>query len=137
LSMSCRSNVESLSILLKLYKSPPSSRTQLDEIDPMPWLQLFQSFPSVQRLNISATLERYIAASLKGLTGESAAHVFPLLQNINIFDGRIEISKPIPRDIQSFVAARQHFSHPVPLQVLRWNKNWISEPENEQNERRG
>jgi hypothetical protein len=113
LSMSSRSSVESLSIIID--GQPPPSIMQLYEIDPTPWLQLSHSFSSVQRLSISAALELFIAATLQGLTGESAAHVFPSLHSLTILGDSHMRCKTIPQGIQSFVAARQHFGRPVTL----------------------
>jgi F-box-like len=104
-----RSRVNSLTI-----KS--SSRPDPDNMDPTLWLPLFHSFPSVQSLTIRVKLEPFIAAALQGLTGESAAEVFPSLHSIFITGNKSD--EPTQQGIQSFIAARQHSSHPVAL--FRW-----------------
>jgi hypothetical protein len=80
-------------------------------MDPTLWLQLFHSFPSVQSLTIRVALEPFIAAALEGLTGESAAEVLPSLHSLFIVGKTSD--KTVDKGIQSFVAARQHSSHPV------------------------
>ena len=89
------------------------SRPDPDNMDPTLWLQLFHSFPSVQRLTIPVKMEPFIAAALQGLTGESAAEVFPSLHSIFII--RNKSDEAAQQGIQSFIAARQHSSHPVVL----------------------
>jgi hypothetical protein len=80
-------------------------------VDPTVWLQLFHSFPSVRSLQLSATLLPSITPALKGLTGESAAELFPLLRSLSIIGG-----PDCDQDgIQSFIAARQQSGHPVAL----------------------
>jgi hypothetical protein len=82
-----------------------------DEIDPTTWLQLFHSFTSVQRLYIPASLESSIGTALQGLTGESAAEVFPSLHRISIVE---DISKDAGKQgIESFITARQHNGGPI------------------------
>jgi F-box-like len=84
-----------------------------DNMDPTLWLQLFQSFPSVQSLTIGVFLEQFIADSLKGLTGESAAEVLPSLQSLTLcWNKSDEVTQ---QGLQSFIAARQHSGHPVAL----------------------
>jgi F-box-like len=99
-----RSTVNSL--IIKSWSCPDP-----DNMDPTLWLQLFHSFPSVQNLTIYVSLEPFIAAALEGLTGESAAEVLPSLHSLFIV-GRTS-DKAMDKGIESFVAARQHSSHPV------------------------
>jgi hypothetical protein len=82
-----------------------------DDMDPTLWFQLFHSFPSVQSLAIDATLEPYIAAALQGLTGESAAEVFPSLHSFSVIADKSD--EATQQGIQSFIATRQHSGHPV------------------------
>jgi hypothetical protein len=107
-----RSSVESLRINVE---KPfwDISEIQEDEIDPTIWLQLFRSFPSVRSLSIHFVLERFIAASLQGLSRESAAEVLPSLHSLRIWDSSDNRHNPAEQGIQSFVAARQHSNHPV------------------------
>jgi F-box-like len=100
--MSFRSSVESLVI----------ESNHLIEIDNTPWLQLFHSFPSVQSLRISLILEQSIAAALQGLTGESAAEVFPSLHSLSIVGVSDEAT---PQGIQPFLTARQHCGRPIAI----------------------
>jgi hypothetical protein len=92
-----------------------SSHPHPDDMDSTLWLQLFHSFPSVQRLTIPVKLEPFIAAALEGLTGESAAEVLPSLQTLFIV-GRMS-DRFVDKGIHSFVAARQHSFHPVLISV--------------------
>jgi F-box-like len=109
-----RSSVESLIIVNVLIPhSDPLPRIQQDEIDPTLWLQLFRPFTSVQCLKINATLEPFIAAALQGLTGESAAEVFPSLHSLSIAGNLKMPDETAQQGIQSFVTARQHSSRPV------------------------
>jgi F-box-like len=112
--LSFRSSVESLVIECGYSDEEPEI-----DIDPTVWLQLFHSFPSVQSLQISAVLELSIAAALEGLTGESAAEVFPSLHSLSIVVGRHHPkpaeAAPQLESMQSFVAARQHRGRPVAL----------------------
>jgi F-box-like len=88
-----------------------SSRPDPDDMDPTLWLQLFHSFPSVESLTIPVDLEPFIAAALQGLTGESAAEVFPSLHSLSIVGSWSD--KATEKGVQSFIAARQHSGHPV------------------------
>jgi hypothetical protein len=111
---SFRSSVESLEIEYAFWGQ---NQPEID-IDPTVWLRLFQSFPSVQSLEISSYLERSIAATLGGLTEESAADVFPSLHSLVIVPLAYTMlqhidTTPQLEDMQSFVAARQHSVHPV------------------------
>jgi hypothetical protein len=118
--LSFRSSVESLSINCDYEIDQPET-----EIDPTVWLQLFHSFPSVQRLEITSYLEGSIAAALGGLTRESAADVFPLLHSLDIVTYSIYRRHINPEplleaiQIESFVAARQHCGHPITVSRLR------------------
>jgi hypothetical protein len=110
--LSFRSSVESLDINCDFVVVHLKA-----EIDPTVWLQLFHSFPSVQRLKITSYYERFIAAALGGLTGESAADVFPSLHSLVIVTPNwlspIDTAAPPLEGIQSFVATRQHSGHSV------------------------
>jgi hypothetical protein len=95
-----------------------SSSPDPENMDPTLWLQLFHSFPSVQSLTIPVELEPFIAAALQGLTGESAAEVFPSLHSLSIiWNSPDEVTE---QGIQSFVAARHHSGHPVGLSREAW-----------------
>jgi F-box-like len=111
--LSFRSSVESLVIEYYWSEEP-----EID-IDPTVWFQLFQSFPSVQNLQISTLLELSIAAALEGLIVEPATEVFPSLHSLSIVVGLGRLhpkpAEAVPRGIQSFVAARQHSGRPVAL----------------------
>ncbi|KAH9971250.1 hypothetical protein BGW80DRAFT_1460757 [Lactifluus volemus] len=103
-------SVESLNIGLARHSL---EWIQQDEIDSILWSQLFHSFASVHSLDIHARLEPFIAAALQGLTEESAAKVFPSLHSLFIVGKASE--ETVQEGIQSFVAARQHSSHPVAI----------------------
>jgi hypothetical protein len=110
--LSFRSSVESLVIDRDFGIVQPES-----EIDRTVWLQLFHSFPSVQRLQITSYLEQSIAAVLGGLTGELATDVFPSLHSLDIVADtmlrHLDTAASLLEGIQSFVTARQHNGHPV------------------------
>jgi F-box-like len=101
------SSTESLS--LGYRNDLPGNRQ--DEMDPMLWVELFRSFTSVQRLDISVKLEPFIAAALQGLTGELAAEVFPALHTVSIVGDTSDSAEQ--KGIESFVTARQHSDHPI------------------------
>jgi F-box-like len=87
--------------------------TRLDDLDPTQWVELFNSFTSLQTLGIPRELERFIAAALQGLTEESAAEVLPALRSLSIYGAATDSA--VEQGMQSFVAARQHSGHPVTL----------------------
>jgi hypothetical protein len=89
------------------------------QVDPTLWLQLFRIFPSVQSFETHVLLEPSIAAALEELTEESAAEVFPSLHSLSIVGKTSD--EAIEQGIQSFIAARQHSSHPVALSRLEEN----------------
>ncbi|KAH9959492.1 hypothetical protein BGW80DRAFT_1256461 [Lactifluus volemus] len=107
-----RSSVESLNIGLGPL-SGLSEWVLQDDIDSTLWSQLFHSFTSVHSLDIHAPLERFIGAALQGLTEESAAEVFPSLHSLSIVGKSSD--ETVHQGIQSFIAARQHSSHPVAI----------------------
>jgi hypothetical protein len=80
-------------------------------MDSAPWLQIFHSFPSVRSLSIGVVLEPFITAAFQGLTVESAAEVFPLLQRLFIIGP--ESDETAQQEIQPFLTARQQSGHPV------------------------
>jgi hypothetical protein len=59
------------------------------------------------------TLEPFIAAALQVLTEESAAEVFPSLHSLSIVGKTSD--ETVQQGTQSFIAARQHSSHPVAI----------------------
>jgi F-box-like len=89
------------------------------EMDSTLWPRLFRSFTSVHNLEISAPLEPFIAAAFQGLTEESAAEVFPSLHSFSIVGKTSD--NAVQQGIQSFVAARQHSSHPVTISCREVN----------------
>jgi F-box-like len=82
-----------------------------DDLDPTRWIELFNSFASVQRLVIPGKLEPFIAVALQGLTEESAAEVLPALQNLFIVQTMTDGAAQ--QGIESFVTARLRSDHPV------------------------
>jgi F-box-like len=110
-----RSSVESLSIQCPGLgpHSDPLEWIQQDEMDSTLWSQLFRSFTSIHSLDIPASLETLVAAALEGLAGESAAEVLPSLRSLSIVGKASD--QTVQQGIQSFVAARQHSSHPVAI----------------------
>jgi hypothetical protein len=53
------------------------------DMDPIPWLELFHTFTTLQGLTIPAMLEPSIPDGLQRLTGESAVEVFPALESLS------------------------------------------------------
>jgi hypothetical protein len=104
-----RSSVKSLNI--EFYS--PIDILPVEETDPTLWSQLFDSFPSVQRLEISSMLELSVAAALQGLTGESSGEAFPSLCNLFIVGDMSDRDETAQQRIQSFVAARQQDGRPI------------------------
>jgi hypothetical protein len=115
-----RSSVESLNIQCPGFSySDLSAWVTRDETNSTVWLQLFHSFTSVHSLDISAPLEPFIAAALQGLAEQSAAKVLPSLRSLSIV-GKMSV-KAVQKGIESFVAARQHSSHPVAISCRKGN----------------
>jgi hypothetical protein len=91
------------------------------DIDHTLWLDLFQSFPYVRRLRMSAEMEPFIAAALQKQTGESTLDVFPSLESLSI--DSLTADKATKEGIEAFITARQHSGHPVTVhrtQSGRW-----------------
>jgi hypothetical protein len=105
------SSVNSLDV--KYFGSDEPIGIRSDDMDPTRWIELFNPFTSVQRLEIPGELEPFIAAALQGLTEESAAQVLPALQNLSIV--RTTTDEVAQQGIQSFVTAREHSNHPFAL----------------------
>jgi F-box-like len=102
-----------------LGRRPPRMRRR--NMDYRLWLELFHSFISVKRLEISDELEPFIAAALQGLTEESATGVFPTLNSLSIVGDASD--RATRKGIQSFVTSRQHSGHSVSLHRLsRWTQ---------------
>ncbi|KAH9977540.1 hypothetical protein BJV74DRAFT_989917 [Russula compacta] len=80
-------------------------------IDPTLWFELFNPFPSVQRLHIHDELRPLVARALQELTGDRATEVLPTLHSLT-FKGQSK-SGSIREDIQAFITARQHSDRPV------------------------
>jgi F-box-like len=95
-------------------KPPPSM--QPDDMDHTRWLELFHSFISVKRLEISNELESFIAAALQGLTKESATGVFPTLNSLSIVGDTSD--RAAQQGIEEFVNARQYSVYPVAFHRL-------------------
>jgi hypothetical protein len=70
----------------------------------------------VKRLEISNELESFIAAAIQGLTKESAAGVFPTLNNLSIVGDTSD--RAAQQGIEEFVNARQHSDYPVAFHRL-------------------
>jgi hypothetical protein len=121
------SGVEELRVNLNLrykWKKEDPPRIRPDDIDPTLWLDLFQSFPSVRRLTISAEMEPFFAAALQRpiASGNSAPDVLPSLVDLNI-DGLIQ-DKATNEGIESFITARKHSGYPVTVDRTQ-SETWI------------
>jgi hypothetical protein len=99
------------------YGDLPPPEIHPDEMDSLRWLELFRSFTLVQRLNIPAQLESFIAVALQTLTVESAAEILPALTDLSVSGPRAD--EAAQQGIQSFITARQHSHHPVRVTVYR------------------
>jgi hypothetical protein len=112
-----RSSVGSLNIQFPDFRpiADLSDRILQRAIDSTLGPELLHSFTSVRSLEISASIEPFIGAALEGLTEESAAEVLPSLRSLSIIGKTSD--ETVQQGIQSFVAARQHSSHPVVISL--------------------
>ena len=111
------SHVEQLRIIP--YRQADIEWIDNPDMDSSLWLELFHLFVALRRLYVSAKLVAPIAAALQELTGERTMEVLPVL--LSLFLEGLGRSGPVPKGIQSFVAARQLSDHHVAVQS--WNQS--------------
>jgi len=89
-----------------------------DGIDYTQIVELFESFPAVQRLYISKILVPVVALALQEHIEETAIEVLPNLHDL--FLGGSVTPRSLPVAIQQFATARQLYSRPIA--VHHWGK---------------
>ena len=99
---------------LHIHEGIPEQAQQGNGIDPMLFLDLFDTFPAVQYLLIYGELRPLVARALQELTEESTTEVLPSLRSL-VFRGPSQ-SRSIQKDIQGFITARQDSNHPVDVE---------------------
>jgi hypothetical protein len=87
-------------------------------MESMQFLELFQPYVAVQRLNVCRMLVPLVAPTLQELTGVTTTAVLPELREL-FLEGH-QPHGPIWAAIQPFIAARQLSGHPVA--VHRWER---------------
>jgi hypothetical protein len=90
-----------------------------DAIENTQWLQLLLPFTAVKNLYLSKEFAPGFAVSLQELVGGRITEMLPSLQNI--FVEGLEPSGHFQENIEQFVAARQHFGHPIAISL--WSRD--------------
>jgi len=106
------SSVEQLTVYV--YEPRLSSLSWRDDMDSLPWLQLFLPFIAVRDLYVSEQLVPFVIAALKGFTGERSMDVLPALNRL--FLEGFQPSGYLKEAIEPFVSSRQLSDHPVVIQ---------------------
>jgi hypothetical protein len=124
----CTSSLPPVSTLEDLYISENRDLQPhwQDDIENTLWLDPLRSFVAVKNLYLSEEIVPRIAPALQELVGARTTEVLPSLENIFLED--FWSSRPLHKDIETFVAARRLTSHPVA--VSRWDveesmEEWI------------
>ncbi|KAI9452832.1 hypothetical protein F5148DRAFT_495989 [Russula earlei] len=104
LAQVCNSSLSLLSTLVRLDFLGDS--TQTSGIETTQWLELLDPFTSVTDLRLD---NEHVGRVLQKLAEERVKQVLPALQKISLID----LTEPVPKYMQGFVAARQLFGHPV------------------------
>ncbi len=108
------SNIKRLSISCPL----PPSGLELEDMDPIPWLELFRPFIVVQTLRVDGYLTEDIALALGEVTAVMVAEVLPALRLLDLG------SNPNPYvDAATFVLLRGLFGLPVTIAYNSWETN--------------
>jgi len=106
------SNIKHLSI------SCPPPLPDLEDMDPIPWLELFRPFTAVQTLNVDGYLTEDISLALGEVTSAMVAEVLPALRSLDLG------SNPNPYvDAATFVLLRGFFGRPVTIAYNSWETN--------------
>ena len=98
---------------LSIHKSKSefwSLRWQV-EVENTQWLEFLRSFIAVKDLVLDERVILFLASTLQGLVGEQVTEILPLLQNI-VLEG-FPSSRPVPKGIATFIAAREVCGCPV------------------------
>jgi hypothetical protein len=113
----CNFSLHSLSTVEHLYITRPHSDVvwKNDAIENTLWLQLLRPFSAVKNLYISTAFMPGIAATLNELVGGGMTEILPSLQKILVES--LEVSGPVPENIQQFVAARQLSGRPIAISI--------------------
>ena len=93
------------------------------DIGPSQWEEFLYPFTDVKILFLDEDVGPHITTVLQGLVGERVTQVLPTLQSL--FIKGLQSSGPTREAAESFVAARQHFGHPVTIH--RWEEESDSE----------
>ncbi|KAI0302760.1 hypothetical protein BC826DRAFT_966031 [Russula brevipes] len=102
----------------------PSKPQEEDDIVPSRFLELFQSFTSVQSLYVSEGLIPFITLALQQLIGERVPEVLPNLRDL--FMGGSEKPRAVQEAMQPFLTARRLSGQPV---VVYYPEGWMDEYE--------
>jgi hypothetical protein len=89
-----------------------------DDMDAIAWLDLFDSFASVERLSISGALGPLVALALEDVAKQTVAEVLPGLRVL-----RFECSRKYA-PVEDFVAARGQSGRPVTVQHTLFSPIW-------------
>jgi hypothetical protein len=100
---------------LYIYQTQYSEPDWKDNVENGLWLALLHPFTAVKNLRLSKEFAPRILPALQELVGGRMPEVLPTLQNI--FIEELEASGPVQEAIGTFVAARQHSSHPVTVSL--------------------
>ena len=103
-SSTMSSNIKHLSI------SCPPPPPDLEDMDPIPWLELFHPFTAVQTLCVDGYLTEDIALALGEVTAVMVAEVLPALRSLDLGSNR----KPYV-DAATFILLRGFFGRPVTI----------------------
>ena len=111
---------------LRIYEDRDSQPQWQDYMQSAQWLDLFQSFTSVEDLGLSKNFVGFVAPALGVLIGQQVIEVLPALQNI-FLDG-LPCSGPttirLSLSILQFVATRHGFGSHVGVQFQERGHEW-------------
>ena len=116
----CTSSLPPVSTLEDLYifdgpEHPPLWQGTL-------WLELLHPFAAVKNLYLCKNVIPRIAPALQELVGERTTEVLPALENI--FLKGFQLSAPLHKGIEKFIAARRLTSLPVAVTRWDWDRRW-------------
>jgi len=87
-----------------------SSSHWKDDMESARWLELLDSFTTLNDLYLSDGIAYHFCGALQDLSGERATEVLPALRNLFVRGSSLE---PVQDAMKSFVTARQLSGHPV------------------------
>ena len=117
-------NVHEHSLLRLLGEVTVELVSWKDDVQITPWPELLRPFITVKNLYLSKGVAPHIASALQELVGDGMTEVLPTLQNI--FLEGFQPSRPAPKGIQHFVAARQATTHPVAVSFWDIGEGYFS-----------